>query len=51
MEVAKDIKLGSVTDLTAKELITEVDIDGFLVGGASLKECFKTIVESYKYKV
>lgn len=51
MEVEYDIKIGSVTDITAKELITENDIDGFLVGGASLKEAFKTIIESYSYKL
>ena len=33
-----------------KELILEKDIDGFLVGGASLKPEFKTIVESHIYK-
>lgn len=41
---------GSVTDQNANELITQTDIDGFLVGGASLKPAFKTIVESYKSK-
>ena len=39
---------GSVTDQNAGELINEKDIDGFLVGGASLKPAFKTIIESYK---
>ena len=36
---------GSVTDLNAKDLIVQPDVDGFLVGGASLKPGFKTIVE------
>ena len=43
--------IGSVTDETAPELITETDIDGFLVGGASLKEQFGTIIQSYKFKL
>lgn len=42
---------GSVTDSNSNELIAEKDIDGFLVGGASLKPAFKVIVESYKNKV
>jgi len=37
---------GSVTDANCNELIGEADIDGFLVGGASLKPAFKTIIES-----
>lgn len=37
---------GSVTDANAAELITQHDIDGFLVGGASLKPAFKVIVEA-----
>jgi triosephosphate isomerase len=41
---------GSVTDSNSKELVALQDVDGFLVGGASLKEGFKTIVESYKSK-
>ena len=50
-EVANSVRViygGSVTDQNANELIAEKDIDGFLVGGASLKSAFKTIVESYK---
>lgn len=39
---------GSVTDKTASDLIKREDIDGFLVGGASLKPAFKTIVEDTK---
>ena len=35
---------GSVTDKNAAELIAMPDVDGFLVGGASLKEAFTDIV-------
>lgn len=35
---------GSVTDKNAADLIGRPDIDGFLVGGASLKDAFKDIV-------
>jgi triosephosphate isomerase len=52
-EVAKKVRIiygGSVTEKNAGELITQNDIDGFLVGGASLKTGFKTIIESYKLK-
>jgi triosephosphate isomerase (TIM) len=35
---------GSVTDANAATLIDKPDVDGFLVGGASLKEGFKQIV-------
>lgn len=41
---------GSVTDDNASVLIKQKDIDGFLVGGASLKPGFTKIVESYKNK-
>jgi triosephosphate isomerase (TIM) len=37
---------GSVSDTNAAELIAMEDIDGFLVGGASLKPAFHTIVEA-----
>ena len=37
---------GSVTDKNADELITKPDVDGFLVGGASLKDAFKDIVRA-----
>lgn len=37
---------GSVTDENCTELIAQPDIDGFLVGGASLKPAFKTILEA-----
>lgn len=49
-EAANNIRIiygGSVTESNCNELISEKDIDGFLVGGASLKPGFKTIVESY----
>ena len=35
---------GSVTDKNAEELIAKPDVDGFLVGGASLKDAFRDIV-------
>ena len=41
---------GSVTDQNCNELIKENDVDGFLVGGASLKSAFQVIIESYKSK-
>ncbi len=37
---------GSVSDANAESLISQKDIDGFLVGGASLTEKFGTIVET-----
>ena len=37
---------GSVTDANAADLIKQTDIDGFLVGGASLKPQFDTIVKA-----
>ena len=37
---------GSVTDKNAGDLISRRDIDGFLVGGASLKEAFSDIVRA-----
>jgi triosephosphate isomerase len=37
---------GSVTEKNAAELIAKPDIDGFLVGGASLKEEFASIVKA-----
>jgi triosephosphate isomerase len=52
-EVAKKVRIiygGSVTEKNANELMTQNDIDGFLVGGASIKSGFKTIIESYKVK-
>ena len=41
---------GSVTDANCTELISQPDIDGFLVGGASLKPMFKTILEACNAK-
>ena len=52
-DVASKVRIiygGSVTEKNAQELITQNDIDGFLVGGASLKSGFKTIIEAYKFK-
>ena len=37
---------GSVTAENAKDLAKESDIDGFLVGGASLKPGFVTIINA-----
>jgi len=37
---------GSVTDKNSKELATQPDVDGFLVGGASLKPAFTEIINS-----
>ncbi len=37
---------GSVTEKNAAELISKKDVDGFLVGGASLKEAFSDIVKA-----
>ena len=41
---------GSVNETNCDTLIKQPNIDGFLVGGASLKPAFKNIVESYKQK-
>lgn len=48
-EVAKNTRIlygGSVTEKNAADLISQRDIDGFLVGGASLKEGFADIVKA-----
>ena len=37
---------GSVTDKNAAELIAKPDVDGFLVGGASLKPAFQDIIKA-----
>jgi triosephosphate isomerase len=37
---------GSVTDKNSKELAQQPDVDGFLVGGASLKPAFISIINS-----
>jgi triosephosphate isomerase len=52
-DIANKVRIiygGSVTDANAKDLIKQSDIDGFLVGGASLKPGFKAIVDAYQYK-
>lgn len=49
--VAKTTRIiygGSVTGANCKELAKENDIDGFLVGGASLKPEFIDIVNAKK---
>ena len=53
VEIAHKVRIiygGSVTETNCNELILENDIDGFLVGGASLKSAFKVIVDSFKLK-
>lgn len=48
-KVANEIRIiygGSVTGGNSKELAKEKDIDGFLVGGASLKPEFVNIVNA-----
>lgn len=48
--IANEVRIiygGSVTESNANELIVQKDIDGFLVGGASLKAGFKVIVDSH----
>lgn len=48
-KVAETIRIqygGSVTAANAKELASQPDIDGFLVGGASLKPDFVNIVNA-----
>merc|ERR1719277_2760550 len=48
-EVAQSVRIlygGSVTPDNCKELIAKPDIDGFLVGGASLKPTFTDIITS-----
>jgi len=42
---------GSVSEKNAKDLIVQNDIDGFLVGGASLKPAFTDIVQSSELKI
>jgi triosephosphate isomerase len=37
---------GSVTDKNCNDLATQPDIDGFLVGGASLKPAFVDIINA-----
>mmetsp|Transcript_21091 Transcript_21091/g.40856 ORF Transcript_21091/g.40856 Transcript_21091/m.40856 type:complete len:332 (+) Transcript_21091:85-1080(+) len=53
-EVAASTRIlygGSVNPQNCDELATKPDIDGFLVGGASLKPDFLRIVDSYKQAV
>jgi len=53
-EVASKIRIiygGSVTEGNCNTLIKEKDIDGFLVGGASLKSDFAKIIASYEQKL
>ena len=48
-EVANQTRIlygGSVTEKNAAELIQKKDLDGFLVGGAALKEAFNDIVKA-----
>jgi triosephosphate isomerase len=48
-EVSNKVRIiygGSVSDGNCRDLIKGEDIDGFLIGGASLKPSFKTIIES-----
>jgi triosephosphate isomerase len=50
-KVAQEIRIiygGSVTAGNAKDLAKEADIDGFLVGGASLKPEFIDIINAKK---
>jgi triosephosphate isomerase len=41
---------GSVTPENCLELAAQPDVDGFLVGGASLKPTFLDIVRAYQAK-
>ena len=42
---------GSVNGKNCNELSVKADVDGFLVGGASLKPEFKEIILSWKSKL
>ena len=44
--VTRIIYGGSVTETNCGDLIKQVDVDGFLVGGASLKPAFADIIKS-----
>lgn len=51
-KVAEEIRIiygGSVTGSNAKDLAKEKDIDGFLVGGASLKPEFVDIINANQW--
>ena len=48
-EIASQLPIiygGSVTELNCKDLIMQADIDGFLIGGASLQPAFRVILET-----
>ncbi len=48
-DVAKTTRViygGSVTETNCGDLIKQADVDGFLVGGASLKPAFADIIKS-----
>jgi triosephosphate isomerase len=48
-DVAKSTRIiygGSVTETNCADLIKQVDVDGFLVGGASLKPAFADIIRT-----
>lgn len=52
-EVAASTRIiygGSVNGANCKELTTQLDVDGFLVGGASLKPEFIDIIKSATVK-
>jgi len=51
-QVAQNTRIiygGSVTAANCKEIGSQPDVDGFLVGGASLKEEFITILNARNY--
>jgi triosephosphate isomerase len=43
--------IGSVNEKNCKELAHQPNVDGFLVGGASLKDEFLAIIDAYKAKL
>ena len=45
-KVTRIIYGGSVTETNCGDLIKQADVDGFLVGGASLKPAFADIIKS-----
>lgn len=47
--VTRIIYGGSVTETNCGDLIKQVDIDGFLVGGASLKPAFADIIKTVSH--
>ncbi|KAJ8908502.1 hypothetical protein NDN08_005210 [Rhodosorus marinus] len=51
VEVAQSVRIlygGSVSPKNCEELSKQPDVDGFLVGGASLKPDFITVIKSYE---